>query len=63
MRVLVVLAATLGASAAFAQAPGYSNKLAPYVASPVRVMDRMLELANIKPGKRCTTWAAGTDVF
>jgi SAM-dependent methyltransferase len=51
MRVLVGLAAVLGASPAFAQAPGYSNKLAPYVASPVRVMDRMLELANIKPGE------------
>lgn len=56
MRVLVVLAAVFGASSAFAQAPdysgkGYSNKLAPYVASPVRVMDRMLELANIKPGE------------
>ncbi len=27
------------------------KKLAPYVASPVRVVDRMLELANIKPGE------------
>ncbi len=51
MRVLVVLAGVLGALPAFAQPPGYSNKLAPYVASPTRVMDRMLELANIKPGE------------
>jgi protein-L-isoaspartate O-methyltransferase len=57
MRVLVVLAGTIvgvgGAWPSFAQtAPkGYSNKLAPYVASPARVMDRMLELANIKPGE------------
>src|SRR6266700_3241374 len=34
-----------------AQRPTYSNKLAPYVSSPVRVVDRMLELANIKPGE------------
>jgi cyclopropane fatty-acyl-phospholipid synthase-like methyltransferase len=51
MRVLVVLAGTLGVWPALAQTPAYSNKLAPYVASPVRVMDRMLELANIKPGE------------
>ena len=29
----------------------YVNKLAPYVASPARVVDRMLELANIRPGE------------
>jgi cyclopropane fatty-acyl-phospholipid synthase-like methyltransferase len=51
MRVLVVLAGVLGALPALAQPPRYSNKLAPYVASPTRVMDRMLELANIKPGE------------
>lgn len=34
-----------------AQAPRYANKLAPYVASPDRVVDRMLEMANIKPGE------------
>src|SRR6266853_3645006 len=31
--------------------PPYANKLAPYVSSPTRVVDRMLELANIKPGE------------
>jgi protein-L-isoaspartate O-methyltransferase len=36
---------------AFAQDPRYVNKLAPYVNSPARVVDRMLELANIKPGE------------
>jgi len=32
-------------------APRYANKLAPYVASPNRVVDRMLEMASIKPGE------------
>jgi SAM-dependent methyltransferase len=34
-----------------AQDPRYVKKLAPYVASPERVVDRMLELANIRPGE------------
>ncbi len=34
-----------------AQNPSYTNKLAPYVASPVHVVDRMLEMANLKPGE------------
>ncbi len=34
-----------------AQNPKYVNKLAPYVASPAKVVDRMLELANIRPGE------------
>lgn len=46
MRSAAVLLA-LASVSAFGQ---YSNKLAPYVGTPVRVMDRMLELANIKPG-------------
>lgn len=36
---------------ALAQDPRYTNKLAPYVASPDRVVDRMLDLAKIKPGE------------
>ena len=36
---------------AFGQDPVYSNKLAPYVSSPAKVVDRMLELANIRPGE------------
>jgi cyclopropane fatty-acyl-phospholipid synthase-like methyltransferase len=35
---------------AMAQDPRFSNKLSPYVRTPDRIMDRMLELANIKPG-------------
>lgn len=42
---------TLAAIPALAQDPRYVNKLAPYVASPARVVDRMLELANIHPGE------------
>jgi protein-L-isoaspartate O-methyltransferase len=41
----------LAALPAWAQNPRYVNKLAPYVNSPARVVDRMLELANIKPGE------------
>jgi cyclopropane fatty-acyl-phospholipid synthase-like methyltransferase len=33
------------------QDPRFTDRLAPYVSSPVRVVDRMLELANIKPGE------------
>ena len=36
---------------ALAQDPRYTNKLAPFVSSPARVVDRMLELANVKPGE------------
>ena len=36
---------------ALAQDRQYANKLAPYVASPVRVIDRMLDLAKVKPGE------------
>ncbi len=36
---------------AVGQNPRFTNKLAPYVASPQRVVDRMLELAQIKPGE------------
>src|SRR3979409_1206007 len=43
--------AVLASLPASAQHSRYSNKLAPYVASPTRVVDRMLVLANIKPGE------------
>lgn len=33
--------------------------LAPYVASPQRVVDRMLELANLKPGEKLYDLGAG----
>jgi predicted RNA methylase len=36
---------------AFSQDPRYAKKLAPYVASPGKVVDLMLEMARIKPGE------------
>lgn len=48
-RWLVLL--TLAALPALAQDPKFVNKLAPYVASPTKVVDRMLDLANIRPGE------------
>ena len=46
----VSLALALASLPAMGQDPRFSNKLAPYVRTPDRIMDRMLELANIKPG-------------
>src|SRR5713101_1326007 len=45
------IALVLASLPAIAPTPRYANKLAPYVSSPARVVDRMLELANIKPGE------------
>ena len=42
---------TVAALPALAQDPRYTNKLAPFVASPARVVDRMLSLASIRPGE------------
>src|SRR5579872_2024177 len=36
---------------ALAQTGGYANKLSPYVATPPKVMERMLELSGIRPGE------------
>jgi cyclopropane fatty-acyl-phospholipid synthase-like methyltransferase len=36
---------------AFSQAPRYASKLSPFVASPTRVVELMLEMAKIKPGE------------
>ena len=43
----------LAQSALYGQqrAKHYSNSLAPYVASPQQIVDRMLELADLKPGE------------
>jgi len=49
MRCAGVLLAVLSLPA-FSQSPGYTNKLAPYVSSPVKVVELMLEMARIKPG-------------
>jgi SAM-dependent methyltransferase len=51
MRWPVSLMFVLAALPAVAQDPRYANKLAPYVASPAQVVDRMLEMANIKAGE------------
>jgi SAM-dependent methyltransferase len=51
MRWPAILLLALASLPAFAQNPRYANKLAPYVASPARVVDLMLELARIKPGE------------
>jgi predicted O-methyltransferase YrrM len=48
---VLALTAFFEMGSVFAQDSRYSNKLAPYVGTPVRVMDRMLDLANIKPGE------------
>jgi len=41
----------LAAMPGHAQEPHYAKKLAPYVSSPARIVDRMLELAKIRPGE------------
>jgi len=42
----------MAAMPAFSQDPrAFTNKLAPYVASPARVVELMLEMAKIKPGE------------
>src|SRR5206468_3013802 len=51
MRWPATLIPVLACLPVIAQNPRYGNKLSPYVASPVRVVDRMLEIANIKPGE------------
>jgi SAM-dependent methyltransferase len=51
MRWPASIALALASVPAMAQNPRYTNKLSPYVASPVRVVDRMLEMAKIKPGE------------
>ena len=58
MRISIVAASVtalmLCGAPAFAQgakAKHYSNSLAPYVVSPQHIVDRMLELADLKPGE------------
>lgn len=52
MRASVSLLLAVASLPALAQDPhAFTNKLAPYVASPARVVDLMLELARIKPGE------------
>lgn len=52
MRVSVGLLLVAASLPAFSQDPrAFTNKLAPYVASPARVVELMLEMARIKPGE------------
>lgn len=51
MRWPVSITLALASLPAIAQNPLYTSKLSPYVASPSRVVDRMLEMAKIKPGE------------
>jgi protein-L-isoaspartate O-methyltransferase len=58
---------SLGAVPAFAQATLYGqqrakhyvNSLAPYVGSPQEIVDRMLELADLKPGEKLYDLGSG----
>ncbi len=58
---------SLCASQAFAQgllygqqhAKHYTNSLAPYVVSPQEIVDRMLELADLKPGEKLYDLGSG----
>src|ERR1700724_4720524 len=60
MRVSVGLLVAVAALPAFSQDPrAYTNKLAPYVASPARVVDLMLEMAKIKPGEKVYDLGSG----
>jgi tRNA A58 N-methylase Trm61 len=50
----IISAALLSASATFAQQPNladFKNNLAPYVVAPQHAVDKMLEMANLKPGE------------
>ena len=48
-----------GAPSIWAQDPAYVNRLAPFVSSPEHVVDRMLELASVKPGETVYDLGAG----
>src|SRR6202789_2868378 len=58
---------SLWANQAFAQsalygqqhAKHYANSLAPYVVSPQEIVDRMLELADLKPGQKLYDLGSG----
>jgi protein-L-isoaspartate O-methyltransferase len=58
-RIAVSLAFVLMSLPASAQNPQYVKKLAPYVSSPFRAVDRMLELAALKPGETLYDLGAG----
>jgi Mycolic acid cyclopropane synthetase len=59
LRTAVGFALVLISLPAVAQTPPYVKKLAPYVSSPFRAVDRMLELAALKPGETLYDLGAG----
>jgi protein-L-isoaspartate O-methyltransferase len=59
LRTAVGFALILTSLPAVAQTPPYVKKLAPYVSSPFRAVDRMLELAALKPGETLYDLGAG----
>jgi SAM-dependent methyltransferase len=64
---VIVGVCSLGANQALAQgslygqqhAKHYTNSLAPYVVSPQEIVDRMLELADLKPGEKLYDLGSG----
>ena len=54
--VLILILVALPVSS---QDPPLSSKLAPYVASPVRVVELMLDLASVKPGETVIDLGSG----
>ena len=59
MRPVVLIAFAVGIPVFSQQPPKYASKLAPYVASPVRVVDIMLDLAKVKPGETVIDLGSG----
>jgi SAM-dependent methyltransferase len=51
MRLALVAVVTFASIPLLSQDPPFTKKLAPYVSSPVRVVDLMLEMAKVKPGE------------
>jgi len=51
--------AAMAAGPAAAQNPKYVNKLAPFVSSPVHIVERMLEVAHLKAGEKLYDLGSG----
>ena len=51
MRIAILMIVAVLSASAQSRQRSYSNSLAPYVVSPQRIVDRMLELADVKPGE------------
>ena len=51
MRIAILTVLAVLSASAQTRTRSYSNSLAPYVVSPQRIVDRMLELADLKPGE------------